>query len=154
MQHKIQQNISSMRLNISNTPLRKPINDLEENEGDGRNIILNPGRNRITLTTRAGAVGEYSIYQLSVVAFCEKLDILSQLGQSIIGSGASRSQFRVISHPVTVSVLRHHTESNTASTATPAKAACSDVGIPSFSKVAITSGSTSSIDFSLGLGAE
>ena len=89
-------------------------NDLEENEGDGRNIILNPGRNRITLTTRAGAVGEYSIYQLSVVAFCEKLDILSQLGQNIVGSGGSRSQFRVISHPVTVSVLRHLKESNNA----------------------------------------
>ena len=53
-----------------------------------------------------------------------------------------------------LNVVATDTLSNTASTATPASAACSFVGMPNFSKVAITSGSTSSIDLSFGLGAE
>ena len=46
------------------------------------------------------------------------------------------------------------TLSKTASTATPASAACSLVGIPNLSKVFKTSGSTSSRLLSLGLGVE
>ena len=83
------------------------LNAVEKNEADEDNIIsLNPGRNRINLTTRAGDVGEYSINQLSVIAFGGKLDILSQYGQSGIGLSVNQSRFRVISHPVAVSVLR------------------------------------------------
>ena len=87
------------------------LNEVETSEESEKNSLsLNPGRNRISLTTRAGAVGEYSITQLSVIAFGEKLDILSQLGQNQNGSIATRSQFRVISHPVAVSVARYSKE--------------------------------------------
>ena len=42
------------------------------------------------------------------------------------------------------------TESKTTSTATPARAACSWMGTPSFSKVRLSSGSTSSMEAYLG----
>ena len=45
-------------------------------------------------------------------------------------------------------VVATETLSNTASTATPASSFCSSIGIPSLSKVFLTSGSTSSRLFS------
>ena len=57
--------------------------------------------------------------------------------------------------PISASFARNvvptETLSNTASTATPASSFCSSSGIPSFSKVARTSGSTSSRLLSVGL---
>lgn len=49
---------------------------------------------------------------------------------------------------VCLKVVFTETESITASTATPANAICSSRGMPSRSKVRLSSGSTSSIEFS------
>ena len=69
-------------------------------------IALNPGRNRVNLTTVAGAIGEYSLRQLSIIAFENKLEVLTNLKLDNLGLDLNRSSFRVISHPVTVSMRR------------------------------------------------
>ena len=72
--------------------------------------------------------------------------IASDIGQNIIPCFVNSS----------LNVVATETESNTASTATPANAFCSLRGIPSFSYVFNNSGSTSSIlfSFSVFFGAE
>ena len=67
-------------------------------------IALNPGRNRVHLTAVAGSVGEYMLTQLSITAFDEKLEILTQLRQISCSLNVNRLNFRVISQPVTMSL--------------------------------------------------
>ena len=97
---------SDFKYVFSTEPVHSEKCDIIDQTVPSNVIALNPGRNRVNLTTVAGAIGEYSLRQLSIIAFEDKLEVLSNLKLENCGLDLNRLSFRVISHPVTVSVRR------------------------------------------------